>query len=159
MNVSGHRVAPQMLYYAHKQTWLWYRRQGSINFIAATIYTVARNTNKGDMKVEAINIVSLRQLDIKTNDSKQHEFIGYMTIQIGCLMIRDCKVLWDREQKRYWAAMPSGSYTSSDGIKQYYPIVQIAKEDMAEFNTKIREQIEAWMELSDKHKSDDDLPF
>jgi len=107
-----------------------------------------------DMDIE---LVSLRRINDTLSGDKPNKLIGFMIIRIDGITIRDCRAMYNKEDKRYWIAMPSKSY--GEGSKKvYYNIVQIGKEISTEVNEELSKQIKEWLELDDS-KKDDDVPF
>lgn len=65
-------------------------------------------------------------LDIRLS-KKEGNVRAFLTIRIGGVTIKDCKVVQQPGQ-RAWASMPDRQYLDSSGSKRWTPIVELSAE-------------------------------
>lgn len=73
------------------------------------------------MSIAAIELADIRLLN------KEGNVRAFLTIRLGGVTIKDCKVVQQPGQ-RAWAAMPDRQYLDASGSKRWTPVVELTPE-------------------------------
>ena len=99
-----------------------------------------------------IELLDIRLLNRESNVR------AFLTIRIGGVTIKDCKVVQQPGQ-RAWASMPDRQYLDSSGSKRWTPIVELSPELRSRVNAVVAEHWSSNYPESGVQKTGNDLPF